>query len=297
MTKTTLTERLKQGVFILDGAMGTQLFARCAKIGQCNEVLNVDQPAIVADVHTAYLAAGCDAVLTNTLGGTAIALDRHGAGDRALELNTAAAQLARSAAGPDKYVLGDIGPCGDFLEPLGPLTKDQLRVAFAEQTRGLADSGVDGFIIETVTATDEIEVAIEAVKSVSDLPILISLAYDQAADSFRTLMGTAPAQAVEKLVPLGITAIGYNCGTLDMESYIGLTAEYAKALENSDVLLLAQPNAGKPELEDGKAVYKLTPDAFAEAMVKIHDAGATLLGGCCGTTPAHIAAAVKKIKS
>ena len=296
MTKTILKKRLQQGVFFLDGAMGTQLFARGVRQGQCTELLNVEQPEIVADVHRAYLEAGSDAVLTNTFGGSVVSLKRHGAAERTAELNQAAARLARETAGQDKYVLGDIGPCGDFLEPLGSLKKDDLLAAFGEQARGLADGGVDGFIIETMTALEEIETAIEAVKSVSDLPILVSLAYDPAGEGFRTMMGVSPAQAVERLAGLGIAGIGYNCGTLDMDGYIRLTEEYAAVLAGNGVLLLAEPNAGKPELEGDAAVYKLSPEAYADALKRITAAGATVIGGCCGTTPQHISAAAKCLK-
>lgn len=276
--------------------MGTQLFARGVRQGQCTELLNVERPEIVADVHRAYLEAGSDAVLTNTFGGSAVSLKRHGIVYRTAELNRAAAELARLAAGEGKYVLGDIGPCGDFLEPLGPLKKEDLLSAFGEQVRGLAEGGVDGFIIETMTALEEIETAIEAIRDNAELPTLVSLAYDRAGNGFRTMMGVSPAQAVDRLAGLEIAAIGYNCGTLDMDGYIRLTKEYADALEGKDILLLAEPNAGRPELDGDKAVYKLTPEAYADALQKINATGATLIGGCCGTTPEHIAAAAERIK-
>ncbi len=145
-----------------------------------------------------------------------------------------------------------------------------------------------------MTALDEIEIAIQAVQSVSDLPIFVSLAYDPAGDAFRTMMGVSPAQAVEQLAGSGIAALGFNCGTLDMPGYVELAAEYAQALTGTGVLLLAEPNAGRPELEGDRAVYKLSADAYAEALEQIKDAGAGILGGCCGTSPAHLAAAVKK---
>lgn len=276
--------------------MGTQLFARGARQGQCLELLNAEHPEIVADVHRAYLEAGSDAVLTNTFGGNAISLGRHGAAERAAQLNRAAAELARREAGNQRYVLGDIGPCGDFLEPLGALKKDNLVAAFKEQVQGLADGGVDGFIIETMTAVEEVEAALEAIKDITDLPILVSLAFDPAGREFRTMMGVSPAQAVSRLVGLGISAIGFNCGTLDMEGYVRLVREYADAVKDKRVGLLAEPNAGRPQLDGERAVYTLSPDAFARALQEIHTAGANLLGGCCGTTPEHIAAAVHLIK-
>ena len=169
---------------------------------------------------------------------------------------------------------------------------EELKADFANQAAGLLAGNVDGFIIETMTALDEIEVAIQAVQSVSDLPIFVSLAYDPAGDAFRTMMGVSPEQAVETLSRCGIAALGFNCGTLDMPGYVALAAEYAQALKGTGVLLLAEPNAGRPELDGDRAVYKLSPDAYAEALEQIKDAGAAVLGGCCGTSPAHLGAAV-----
>ena len=288
MTRARLKERLQQGLFFLDGAMGTQLFEAGAPAGCCNDYLNIESPDIVKAVYQKYIDAGVDAVITNTFGGNQLTLKRHGYADKAYEINLAAAKLAREVAGPEKYVLGDIGPCGDFLQPLGMVTEDELKAAFIEQAKGLAEGGVDGFIIETMTALDEIKIAIEAVQSVSDLPILASLAYDPAGDAARTMMGVSPAQAVEQLAPLGITALGYNCGTLDMPGYVNLAKEYAQALKGTGVLLLAEPNAGRPELEGDKAVYNLSPEAYAEALGQIKDVGATVLGGCCGTSPDYL---------
>ncbi|MHC5191660.1 MAG: homocysteine S-methyltransferase family protein [Planctomycetota bacterium] len=296
MTRVLLKDRLQQGVFFIDGAMGTQLIEAGAPAGCCNDYLNVESPDIVRTVHQKYLDAGVDAVITNTFGASGFALKRHGYGEKVREINLAAATLARDVAGDDKYVLGDIGPCGDFLEPLGMVKPEELKADFANQAAGLLDGGVDGFIIETMTALDEIEVAIQAVQSVSDLPIFVSLAYDPAGDAFRTMMGVSPAQAVETLSRCGIAALGFNCGTLDMPGYVALAAEYAQALKGTGVLLLAEPNAGRPELDGDRAVYKLSPDAYDEALEQIKEAGAGILGGCCGTTPDHLAAAVEKIQ-
>lgn len=276
--------------------MGTQLFARGVKQGRCVERLNVEQPDIVADVHRAYLQAGCEAILTNTFGGNPISLARHRAQDQTEALNAAGARLAREQAGAERYVLGDIGPCGDFLEPIGTLKKEDLKVAFARQVRGLLEGGVDGFLIETMTALEEIEVAVEAVRSVSNLPIFASLAFDPARETFRTMMGVSPQQAVEHLASLEIAAVGFNCGTLDMDSYVRLTEQFAEALAGKGILLLAEPNAGKPRLEDERAVYDLTPEEFACGLERIHQAGAAIVGGCCGTTPSHMAAAVKRLR-
>jgi 5-methyltetrahydrofolate--homocysteine methyltransferase len=288
-----LEKRLEKKVLFVDGAMGTQLFERGATAGECNEKLNLDRPDIVQSVHQAYFDAGCDAVLSNSFGGSAISLARHGLAGQARSINLAAAKIARMAAGDQRYVLGDIGPVGDFLEPLGMLKEADLFNAFAEQARALEEGGVDGFIVETMAALEEVEVAVKAVKSVSRRPVFASMAFDPAPEVARTMMGVSPQMMVDKLAPLGVCAIGFNCGTLDMEGYIALAKAFAAALKGTNIFLLAEPNAGRPELRDGKAVYTLSPQAYAEAMVKIRDAGAKIVGGCCGTSPAHLASGVK----
>ena len=297
MTRIALNDRLELGVLLLDGAMGTQLIEAGAPVGCCNDYLNIESPEIVRAVHEQYLNAGVDAVITNTFGANGFVLKRHGHAEKVYDINLAAAKLAREVAGEDKYVLGDIGPCGDFLEPLGTIKPDTLQVDFANQASGLLAGGIDGFIIETMTALDEIKIAVQAVQSVSDLPIFVSLSYDPVGDAFRTMMGISPAQAVEQLADSGITALGFNCGTLDMAGYAQLAKEYARALDGSGILLLAEPNAGQPELEGDKAVYKLSSDAYADELQQIKDLGASILGGCCGTTPDHLAAAVSVVKA
>jgi 5-methyltetrahydrofolate--homocysteine methyltransferase len=288
-----LEKRLEKKVLFVDGAMGTQLFERGVTPGGCNEKLNLDRPEVVQSVHQAYFDAGCDAVLSNSFGGSAISLARHGLAGQARSINLAAAKIARMAAGDERYVLGDIGPVGDFLEPLGMLKEADLFNAFAEQARALEEGGVDGFIIETMAALEEVEVAIKAVKSVSRKPVFASMAFDPAPEVARTMMGVSPQMMVDKLAPLGVRAIGFNCGTLDMDGYIALAQAFAAAMKGTGILLLAEPNAGRPELRDDKAVYTLSPEAYAEAMVKIRDAGAKVIGGCCGTSPAHLATGVK----
>ena len=294
MARVELIERIRQGLFFLDGAMGTELIAGGVEPGTCNDYLNITSPETIGNVHAAYFEAGSDAVITNTFGANKYVLVRHGHAEKVGEINLAAAQIARKAAGKDKYVLGDIGPCGDFLEPLGAVKADELKTAFAVQVKALGDGGVDGFIIETMTAIEEIQAAIEAVKSVSKLPIFASLAYDAAGDGFKTMMGVDPAGAVERLGDSGICAIGFNCGTLTMAEYVRLARDCGAALKGSGLVLLAEANAGRPELVDGRAVYSLSPGDFADACAEIFATGATIVGGCCGTGSAHIRAMVER---
>ncbi|MHC4111228.1 MAG: homocysteine S-methyltransferase family protein [Planctomycetota bacterium] len=298
MPRLSLKEKISEGLFLLDGAMGTQLIALGTEGRVCNDYLNIDSGDIVFDVHRAYFEAGSDAVITNTFGANKYALARHGFAEEVARINAAGAEIARRAAGEEKYVLGDIGPSGDFLEPLGGLKSDELKATFAEQAKGLL-GGVDGFIIETMTALDEIEIAIEAVKSVSNgLPVFASMSFDKAGDDFKTMMGVDVEAAVSKMVSLGVNAVGFNCGTLELDEYVNLAEKFVSAVRalSQDVLVYAEPNAGKPELVDDKAVYRVSPDDFAAAAEKIHLAGVRIIGGCCGTGPEHIEAVAKKLK-
>lgn len=302
-----MKERIRQGVFLLDGAMGTQLIARGIEPGRCNDYLNIEQPDTIFEIHQSYFQAGSDAVITNTFGTNKFALARHGFADKADEINTAAAKIARKAAEGQKYVLGDIGPSGGFLEPLGDLKPAELKEAFTQQARALLAGGVDGFIIETMTALDEITIAIEAANSVcGDLPVFASMAFDKVADGFRTMMGVDVESAVTKIVSLGVDAVGFNCGTATLDEYVELAEKYVSAIRalektraTSDerrVTIYAEPNAGKPHLVDDRAVYKVSPEDFAAAIEKIHSLGVNIIGGCCGTGPEHIEAVANRLK-
>lgn len=300
MAQASLRERIKQDLFLLDGAMGTELIARGIEPGKCNDYLNIEQPDIIFDIHHSYFEAGSDAVIANTFGANKYALSRHGFVEETIKINKAGVQIARDAAGENKYVLGDIGPSGDFLEPLGPLKAQDLKDAYVQQANALLEGGVDGFIIETMTAIEEAAVAIEAVKSIGgDLPVFASMSFDKAGEDFKTMMGVDVEAAVTKIVLLGVDAVGFNCGTLSLDGYIELAEKYVSAVQalSADVIIYAEPNAGRPELVEEKAVYKVSPEDFAEIVEKIHAAGVNIVGGCCGTSPAHIRATAEKLKS
>jgi methionine synthase I (cobalamin-dependent) len=299
MARRSLRDRLREDVFLLDGAMGTQLIARGARPGACNGLLNLESADIVLDIHRAYFEAGSDAVLTNTFGANRYALARHGSTDRVFEINKAGAQVARRAAGQDRYVLGDLGPTGDFLEPLGSLRAGEVKEAYVKQVEGLRAGDVDGFIIETMTALDELELAIGAAQSAgAGLPVLASMSFDKSGAGFRTMMGVDAPTAFAKMAALGVEAAGFNCGTATLDEYVELSRACVAAARSSrkDVLVFAEPNAGKPELVEGQAVYRVAPEEFAAACRKIREAGIHILGGCCGTTPAHIRALAQTLK-
>jgi 5-methyltetrahydrofolate--homocysteine methyltransferase len=298
MARKDLRERMREGLLLLDGAMGTELVGRGVEVSKCADYLNIDWFNAVFDVHKAYVEAGSDAVLTNTFGANKYALARHGLSDSAAEINRSGARIAGLAAGDARYVLGDIGPSGDFLQPLGVLESGELRLAFSEQARALLEGGVDGFIIETMSALEEAVIGVEGMRSVSDLPVLVSLAFGKSGDNFRTMMGVDVESAVSKLVSLGVEGVGFNCGTVSLEEYVELAEKVVSAVQAShgDMVILAEPNAGKPELVEGGAVYSVSPEDFAAAAEKIHSAGVNIIGGCCGTSPAHIEAVAKRLR-
>ncbi|MHC4745219.1 MAG: homocysteine S-methyltransferase family protein [Planctomycetota bacterium] len=293
MARLSLRDRVEQGVFVLDGAMGTQLFARGVEVGVCNDNLNVQSPDVVCDVHRAYIEAGSDAVLTNTFGANKYALSRHGLAGQVAAINRAGAEVARRAAGDERYVLGDIGPSGDFLPPVGTLKPDELGAAFAEQAEALVAGGVDGLLIETMTALDEVEIAIKAAKSVAGpLPVFASMSFDKKGGRFRTMMGVDVASAVSCIVSGGADGVGFNCGSATLEEYVELAEKLVSTAksQSAETIIFAEPNAGKPELVDGNAIYRVSPGEFAAEARKIHYAGIAIVGGCCGTTPEHIKA-------
>ena len=298
MSRVNLRERISEGVFLLDGAMGTQLMAHGVEVGLCSDYLNIKSPDLIVGIHQKYLASGSDAVITNTFGANKYALGRHGYADKVKQINKAGAQIARKAAGEEKYVLGNIGPTGDFLQPLGSLKPEDLKAAFTEQAEGLVAGGVDGFIIETMTDIDEATIAIEAVKSSSKLPVFASMAFDKAGEEFRTMMGVDAKRWISQIAPLGVDAVGFNCGRMSLDDYVALADKYISTLNSlrQNIAIFAEPNAGLPELIDGQTVYKVSGEEFAAAAEKIHLAGINIIGGCCGTTPAHIEAVAGKLK-
>jgi 5-methyltetrahydrofolate--homocysteine methyltransferase len=299
LARLELKNAIGSSIVILDGAMGTQLFARGAEAGVCNDYLNISSPDIIKAVHADYIKAGSDAVLTNTFGANKFALTRHGHGKQVEQINAAAAKLAHEVAGDDHYVLGDIGPTGDFLEPLGPLKPKEVKEAFDVQAKTLVDSGVDALIVESMTALDEIKLAVEAaVEAAGDLPVFASMSFETAGGDFKTMMGVDVKSFMSEIAVLGVDVIGFNCGKMSLDSYVGLAGLFAVQLKSMDsnIRLLAEPNAGIPEIVDGKAVYKVTPQKFAAAIVKIRDAGFTVLGGCCGTGPKYIKAVTRILR-
>jgi 5-methyltetrahydrofolate--homocysteine methyltransferase len=285
----TLIERMAEHVLVADGAMGTELQRAGLPIGTGGEGWNADRPDVVVAIHRAYVEAGSDIVLTNTFGATRWVLERQGLAGRRDELNRAAVRLARQAAGPGRFVLGDLGPTGQLIEPLGPVTRSELQEDVRARCRAQLEEGVDGMICETLTAGDEAELAVEAALEAGAPFVIASFAFDKRPNGrVRTMMGLAPAEAAERARAAGALIVGANCGThLEISDFAVLAGELAAA---SGLRVMIQPNAGQPRLEGGRAVYDMTGSAFAASMRAVLLEAPSIVGGCCGTGPDHIRA-------
>jgi len=290
-----LLAAVKERTLLLDGAMGTELISRGFLPGGPPEEWNVSRPGDVASIHAAYYRAGSDIVQTNTFGGSRAKLAAYGAGDRVTELNEAAARLAvalRDREYPGRLVAGDIGPTGHFVAPMGDADPDELRDGFAEQAAALVAGGVDLIHVETMFDLAEARLAVEGVHGAApDLPLMVSLAYKPGPRGYRTMMGVDPQTAADDLLAAGATMVGCNC-----EITAGDMGELVDELrEASGRPVVAQPNAGSPRLEDGVTVYDETAEQFAGLVAGFPGHGAGIVGGCCGTTPAFIAALAAKL--
>ena len=284
-----LLEALKHRVLLGDGAMGTELQQAGLPPGGCGEAWNLDEPKKILAIQRAYVDAGSDCLITNSFGASRIMLERHDEEGRVREINRAAAQIARQAFGNrEGYVLGDIGPFGGLMEPYGEITVAVVERAFAEQAEALVSGGVDAIIIETQTALQELGIAIAAAKAAGAPAVIGSMAFDkmQQGDEVRTMMGTSPEQAAEFMAKAGCDIVALNCGTgIDMWHAVDTAKRYRSI---SGLPIMAQPNAGLPVLENMKVLYKETPEEMAQGLETLLDAGVAIVGGCCGSTPAHI---------
>jgi 5-methyltetrahydrofolate--homocysteine methyltransferase len=284
------------GIVIGDGAMGTELQRAGLAIGECGDRWNLDQPGRLIDVHAAYIEAGSDAIITNSFGANRWVLGRYGLAERVVAVNRAAAIIARRAAGQTVCVLGDIGPCGGFIRPLGDVDPAELEAEFTTQAGALLEGGADGIIIETMSALDELRIAIRAARTAKAPFIVASMAFDHVPNgSIRTMMGVSPEQAARAVVDEGADIVGANCGTHMTAADFERVSEAFRQTTSQPIMI--QSNAGSPDLVDGRAVYRLSPEAFADGMKGVAAAGANIVGGCCGTTPAHIAALARQLKT
>lgn len=287
----TLHEAIKSGPLLCDGGMGTQLVNRGLRSGDVPELWNVNRQDDIADVHRAYKDAGCNLITTNSFGASSVALARHGLESRMRELNLAAASAARQVSEGSGFVLGDIGPSTQMIEPYGDLAEQDAMTSFSQQAEALLAGGVDGFVIETMGDPNEMQLAIRGVREVSGThPVLATYAFSRdKSGAFRTMMGTTVHDAAKAALEVGADVIGANCGTnLSLDDYADLAREFVSAAGVTPVLI--QPNAGSPKLLDGSYRYDAAPAAMAELASRMLASGVRIIGGCCGTTPDHIRA-------
>jgi 5-methyltetrahydrofolate--homocysteine methyltransferase len=286
-----LLDVIKTRALLGDGAMGTQLMLAGLEQGNCGEAWNLSHPDRVLAIQRRYADAGSDCIITNTFGGSRIMLNRHGEADRVTDINAAAVAITREAfGGREGYVLGDIGPFGGLMEPYGDFTEAQVREAFTEQAKALVDAGADAIIIETQTSLEELDIAITAAKDAGAPCVIGSMAYDVTLDgsTFRTMMGIDPERAAEFMQAHGADIVALNCGTrMDMDRAREAVERYRRA---TDLPVMAQPNAGQPKLVNMQVVYDETPDQMVTGVEPLLDAGANIIGACCGSTPEHIRA-------
>jgi methionine synthase I (cobalamin-dependent) len=272
-------------VILTDGALGTEYQRRGLPPGACADFLNLDAPTKVYDVTRSYVAAGSDAVLTTTFRANGVTLRDYGRAADTRAINVASAKIAREAAGPARLVFGDVGPSGKMLMA-GEVNEDELRRGFAEQCEGLAEGGVDAIVLETFSDLAEAKIALAAAMAAGK-PAIVSFAFDTGRSKDRTLMGVTPEQAAVEMADAGACAVGANCGT-GLESYIDICRRFAAA---TPLPVWIKPNGGLPEMVDGEIRYRSTPQQFAAVIPAYIEAGATYIGGCCGTNPDFIGAA------
>jgi len=275
------------GVVLGDGAMGTLLQTRGIEPGGAAELWNVEHADTIAAIHTEYAEAGARLVTTNTFGGTSARLALHGLEDRVHELNVAGARIAREVADRfDGWVLGDVGPSGELLAPIGLVEPDEIRAMFVEQIAALVEGGADVILVETMSDLAEVEAAVGAAAEVApDLPVAATLTFDTHG---HTMMGVSPERAAEALASLGARIVGGNCGNGPDE--IGPVMTQMADRRPTGVHLIAQSNAGMPQLHGSEFHYDGTPEVMAEYAVQMRELGVGVIGACCGSTPAHVAA-------
>src|SRR5262245_11309067 len=284
-------ERLDEGVVVCDGAMGTMLYARGVFLNRCFDELNLSNPALVRAVHDEYLEAGADVVETNTFGAHRFKLGPHGLEAQVRKINREGARLAREAAQGRGLVAGSIGPIGKPLAPLGNISFADAVNAYREQAEGLHEGGVDLFLVETLPSLDQARAALEAVRAVaSDVPVVVSLTFNEEGTTF---YGDTPEAVVEALEGLGVPVIGANCSQ-GPQAMLQTVERMAGATKSAK--LMAQPNAGAPSLVEGRYVYLCTPEYMASYARRFLAAGVSFVGGCCGTTPAHIKNLVRSVR-
>jgi len=292
MTKPTFLDRIKAGdILISDGATGTNLQARGLPVGQPSDVWVLENPQEVIRLHRDFIAAGSNLILTNTFGGSRTNLSKRGLTDKIALMNQRAVELAKTAAeGTQTLIAGSMGPLAEMLQPFGTLPEGEAQAAYAEQAQTLTEAGVDLLVIETQFDLTEAMAAVRGARSVSSLPLVVSFSYDRGK---RTMMGVKPAQVAEQFAEMQVNALGINCGK-SLEDNFNALKELRAA---TNLPIWFKPNAGMPHsAADGSTYFDFTPEQMAEHAADWIAAGAQIVGGCCGTSPEHLAAVARAVR-
>jgi 5-methyltetrahydrofolate--homocysteine methyltransferase len=291
----SLFAELKKGkTLISDGAWGTFLYQRGLQPGECPELWNITHREEVYAIAKSYIDAGADIILTNSFGGSPTKLDQYGLKNRADELNEAAALISREAAGEEKFVLGSMGPTGVMLM-MGEISEAELYDGFALQAISLKNGGVDAICIETMSAIDEASIAVRAAKEATNLEIVCTFTFEKTVNGdYKTMMGVSPPEMVQAIKEAGASIIGTNCGN-GFDQMIDIVQQIRKF--DLTIPILVHANAGKPVFLDGKTIFPETPEMMSAKVLELIKSGANIVGGCCGTTPEHISALVKELKT
>ena len=290
-----ILERLKNGeVLVADGALGTMLFQRGLKPGECPELFNLTHPEILDEIASLYLQAGADIIQTNTFGGSPLKLSNYQLEARTKEINQTAVSIVKKVVDDKAYISGSCGPSGEMLEPYGNVEEETMYNSFKEQISAMINVGVDLICIETMTDLQEIILAVKAAKSVSlRTPVMATMTFDKVPKGFYTIMGVNIEKTVEGLTEAGADIIGSNCGH-GIDDMIEIAKQF-KTISSKPIVI--QSNAGLPENKGNELVYRESPSYFAEKTIELIEAGVSIIGGCCGTTPEHIGAIRKVVVS
>jgi 5-methyltetrahydrofolate--homocysteine methyltransferase len=290
-THPVIAQLLVGGPVLTDGAWGTQLQDRGLQAGECPDAWNLLYPERVEEVARAYVEAGSQVILTNTFRANRLALERYGLAERTADINRAGVEISRRAAAGKALVFASIGPSGRMLVA-GEITEDELVATFREQARALAEAGADAIVVETMADLTEARLAVTAALE-TGLPVVASMVFDSGRNKDRTMMGVTPEQAARELSAVGAHVIGANCGQ-GIAGYVEICRRLHAA---TDRPIWIKPNAGLPEMVEGKAIYRVTPAEFASYVPALLEAGASFVGGCCGTTPDFIRAIASALRA